>query len=513
MKRYYSVFVGILLVVACASFVSAYQVKLYSVGVGKIVVSNNTTTGIYTLNVSLPYIVRGNFYVQLSGTAWVPPNSTVTITLVFDSGTVWFMITPNNNSWEVWSSAGDLGATTSLGGLRFEVDVHNGVTTKFDDIEDNVVKASGALSLTNSFSPSQLQKIEIKVEKGAEFNLNSISIGRFSQYISALSAVDENTLSPLHPDFVDISNGVKVMSATGGYAARDYYISSGALTAYLPPLQSGQYYTIDTSAQYANDTLSIYREEGGAWILVGQTKLDGSGQGSAFLENGVLYKFIINENGQFFEKTATTNPSIPIITLVGFDRINMANDVSSQFFWSITPWDGFLYYNVTNNITVRFSSEVSVKNITIDVNGAGMAVHVVKSLNATSGQFTVHVKPSQANTYAYATLTVHLSTGQTLRYTKSFYVKRKEINEGGILTSLRDATTTLGIGKVGLMVIAAIMSLVAAIALTNYAGDRAGVVGAIFVWMFFTYVKWIDWRITLIASLAGVGLLVRRGEV
>jgi len=383
-----------------------------------------------------------------------------------------------------------------------------------------VVYGSGGAVLANVSTSvvGSLTKINFYAGTKAHYTVKSVTIARWSDYLTSLAVLDENTNSGLSRfDFADTNRGVRVYDPTNTYVAREYYLSPGSsLTAYLVNYYQGHWYTITAGGLYANRTLKVLRNLGGSWVTVADATLDGEGVTSVFLSDGALYKFqILDDNSNvLLEAEKTASPSDPTITLAGsLESVNMAVDPTKQLSWLILPADGFLYYNMTNNITVKFVSlGQTVDKVDLQVTGA-VTANATQQFNSTSGEFSISVFPTQTNSYAYARITVTFSDGSTASYTRSFYVKDYNVDTNmTMLGSLKQAPQDLGLSQTGMVFVAAIITLLAAASVASIAGGRAAVPAAAMVWIIFAWAGWVDWRIVMISLLAGVGLLIRRGE-
>jgi hypothetical protein len=75
----------------------------------------------------------------------------------------------------------------------------------------------------------------------------------------------------------------------------------------------------------------------------------------------------------------------------------------------------------------------------------------------------------------------------------------------------KEAPQELGIGQLGMVIILTFLSL--ALAVAAGAGEKGSVLIVIMVYIAATILGWINWIITMLTALAGMGVLLRRSEV
>jgi len=487
-----------------------YKVELYATEMNEYLSGGSTLE----VNSTIPYQLGENFWMALHLDAGLALSGTVEVKFVFDTDTVDFLLTYDNSTstCKIWVDGMLIGTEPSLSGLRLVVwRLGSTIKAGYERWEGVILKGSGSASI--SLSPNHLEKIIIITTVDATTYVSNFKFGRYSDHISGLTVYDEETLEPILPDFVELANGVRVLDPYGVYLSRDYY-ASGYLYAYLPRRDKGHYYLARASSDYGGKFLLFYRNYGGNWILVGETLLDNNGEASIFLIDGVMYTFAISDGHNILlETSATADPNMPYIDLLGLDKIIMIRDVSADFAWSVAPLDGFLYNGTTTNVTIRVSSETTISSLEVTIAGAGVSYNATYYINSLSAVIPIQVTPSEAYKYVHVHCVANLTDGTVKEFTRTFYVKPEYVDKGGLLQTLRDIDNELGLSPLARLIVATIVTLLAAGAASSYSGGKGSVVAAIFSWMFFTYLGWIDWRITLITGLAGVGMLVRRGEV
>lgn len=469
-----------------------------------------------------PYQYRGSLYVYVDG------DGSFTASDVDAHYSVIF--TFDNDVIEVrgyQTSSGDLntkillnGVVIDDGGMPFDkvwLEPVNNTAVRI--IAENTAYPLVTRNVTLNISSTTLMKIDIETTNYASLKVNNIYIKRWSDSLSSLSVLDENTGGGLSSyDFTESSGYIKVFDLAGTYIGRTYYISGtgNSLTAYLVKYYEGHWYTIFAGPNYINQTLQVLRSIDGSWVIIGETTFDTTGTASMFLADGATYLFRIidKSNNVLFSAQRTTNPSEPTINLAGgLESVIVTTDVTASLSWAIGPSDGFLYVNRSNTVSVQFQSETTVTNVTLSLVGAGVSLSETRVFNSPGGAFLVNVTPIEANSYVFATLEIKFSDGSVKTYHRSFFVRQYiEPSNQSLLNALKETPDELGLGTVGRAFVAMMISLAAVAVVAGAFGTGAGVVVGASVWIIFTWAGWIDWRITMISILAGVGMLIRRGE-
>ena len=508
-----TVIISVAMLLFLAGLASASYITIYSKYYGTTVAAEDSLTIDFS---STPHQLNDNLYVE---TTFSASGSTQVYDIYFDFGTDVIKIHVQKAS----SSSEDRTIRIFKNGVKIvdtdyleqypdsaRVFMINSTHATIQVLEGSTIRAEANTTLSGEF-----KQMRYEVTYGS-LKVKYVYIKRYSNLLTGLNVYDENTNSAISSfDFSEGSDYVRVFDPSSYYIARTYY-ATGDLNAYLVKYSEGHYYTIQTSANYANKILQALRNIDGAWTLVGETKLDSEGTSSMFLADGVTYKFRIVDGGStLLEAEKTASPSELTIYLASeLSSISTVVDPTNQFSWRIDPIDGFLYYNMTNNVTVKFSSEeLTVSNITLTLSGAGVSKSITQLFNSKSGEFTTNVTPSQNNAYLYATIDVAFSDNSTSHYSKSFYVKSYyQDTNATLFGTIETVPQELGLSTLGMTIIAGIVALIAASGATRVAGDRAGVFAAMITMLFFSYVKWLDRRIAMLSLLAGLGFMIRRGE-
>jgi len=513
-----------------AKMVSASFVTLHSFYVGQSVSAGSNLT----INLQLPYKYAGTLEVVVNATGKPLANSVTkkgyTVTFYFTTKTL-AVIT------EIYpDSAGALhtnvtvsldGSKSLVGSVAAAAGDNTGIAVNSIALEPyNLTAINLTVFLSNgqtlskilSVTPDGLEKVTVTDVYNATYTVNSIVISRYSKYLTGLTVKDENTGALVQTfDFSDGNGYVHVFDASGQYIARNYFVSPGStLTAYLVSYSDGGWYTIFAGPQYINQTVQILRNIDGVWTLVAEGKFDATGSTSAFLTNGATYLFrILNQEGNVvLQAEKTANPNNPTIVLAGsLTGLSVAVDKQNGFSWLLMPASGYLHANTTNTVTLLFSSAVTVKDIKLTLTGDGVSTTKLVSFNTTGGLFQVSVTPTSPSSYVYAAVTVEFSSGATAQYFKSFYViPYTNATNQSLLHAAKEVPEQLGLGPVARTFIAFLFSLLAGLAVGRIAGEGGGLVVGSLAWITFAYLGWVDWRIVLVSVLAGVGMMIRRGE-
>ena len=516
------------LVLMGAGMVSANFVFLYKNTIN----AQATSTSSVAVNINVPYTLPG-LNITITGSApsgGLSVGDSYTVTVKMDKDTFSFKVdkvATTNRTWEILHNGAVIASLSSSAlSAEYLTDVHvyivNSTTVQLE--MDNSQFANPptypliTLSATATINSTSLTEIDASAGGNATYTINTIEFYRYSKYLTSLTVKDENTnIALTEYDFSESGDQITVKDLSGTHIARTYYNVTGALTAYLVAATDGHWYSIFAGPQYTGQELQVLRNFNGVWVLVGESFFDSTGSTAMFLADGQEYMFrVLNSQKQIvLSQTAVVSPSNPTINLAsGFESTSVTIDPTLKFAWVISPSDGYLYANKTNTVTVVFSSTgATVQNMTLILQGAGQNIKKEVDFNSPAGAFSVNITPTEVNTYVYATLEVAFSNGEKKNFLRSFFVTNYvNATQGSLLYAVKEVPKQAGLGTVGSTFVATIIVLLTAAGVARFAGSGAGLVVGAMAWIFFTYAGWVDWRITLISVLAGVGLMIRRGE-
>ncbi|MFA4641549.1 hypothetical protein [Pyrococcus kukulkanii] len=516
MRRSRILLLALVLVLSKIAWVSADYIQLYTLNINR-----EFTDTVYQVSFeNLPFQFREGLRVIIDVSGIEGGSTYGYIRVNLDSDVIEVRAYPDpddtdNHGWVVQKLYvnGNLVATYDCNCVappdRVVIEVVN--STAVNVRTYNYILGSYNLDINKNVSVSSSSLSSIEFYDPGTYTVKSVAISRFSSVLDSLTVVDENTNARLeYFDFVEDNDSITVFDPSGTYVKRTYFVQGGSLTAYLVKYLEGRWYTVQTP--YPNATVQVLRNIGGNYVLVGEARTDDRGTTSIFLSDGVPYKFRVISGSSVLEAIQTTNPSNPVITLGStLSPITVVLDQKSKLMWSIRPIDGVLYANKTNNITVSFLSSVTVSNVSVYMYGA-VSLNFTEQVNTTSGEITFNVTPSQENTFAYLRVTFETPNGSVTGM-KSFYIKPYSNTSQGLLEYAREVPDELGLSIVQRTLIATVIVLLLAATASTYTGATGGVLVAIIGWIMFTIAGWIDWRLTLITALAGLGFIVRRGEV
>lgn len=384
----------------------------------------------------------------------------------------------------------------------------NATTMKIEIYDYNENLMSGT-PVEVSLSSSTLQQIKFTTTTSHVLKINSIYIKRNSTLLDTLNVYDEDSLSLITEfDFSESNDTITIYAS--GYAPRTYFVDSSSLDAFLA--QYGRYYGITVANAGSGILVEALRDYGGSKKVVAQAKTDETGKTSMFLMDSKIYTFRVhypdNATMEWTKVSDPTNPNIYLgSTITGGIQINEGQlPVLVRWYPSNSTIEYGDNMQVQVDIAVRDNNMQNATLTLYDKDGKQLIQEILQ--NSPSGGTIKAFIPSTTSNVIDASLVV-VTTNQTYNFTKKFSIvmHREGLN---VESTMEQAKGAFGFNDLGALIAAILISLMIA----NAVGAGSG--GAIFimfaVFMFFAYEGWLDWRFAALGILAGVGIMIRRGE-
>jgi len=391
----------------------------------------------------------------------------------------------------------------------------NSTTMKLEiyDINGNLMDGT---PVTLSLSSNTLDKITFTVSTYHTLKIDTVYIKRNSTLLTDLKAYDENTWADItnRIDFSESGNTIRIFDPSNYYIARSYYIGSPtALDAYLVKYTDGHWYTLHA---IENASITILKQFDSVYKTVAYVKADATGTASVFLSDGVPYLFrVVDTNGTVSEFTRTTDPNYRDINLnpALLSPIELTTSKLADISYNVEPKT--LYINQNNTITISLSSPngyLQSAEAALKVNGK-LVDNATLSGSPTGGTITFNYNANGLNLMDRVWLSLKITSTDNLTASTSvnFLLDYPNDNSNSSLkNTLETAPAILGLGTVGRLVLVTFIALFAIIALG--AQSNGAILVLLAIYGLFTYLGWMDWRITFVAFIAGLGMILRREE-
>ena len=385
-----------------------------------------------------------------------------------------------------------------------------------DFLHSSILIDEADITLNLTSLPSQLTSIEVKTDSGSSYTLSKIQFYRYSAILSSLNVFDEETNAKVaHFDFSETNDTVRVFDPTGEYIARSYLASPNAsLDAYLLKYIDGHWYTLQAEP---NSTIEVLRSYENVKKVVAVVTTDQDGQAGVFLADGVIYTFrVTGADGSVSEYNKIATPSSLTIVLSNGLSANTTYKTTSLAYVSYTfePYDRILYIGQNNTVEAKVSSSIgNIANATFNFYKNGILINSTSIKGSPTGGVMKLGVGGNFSTLDYLTgvLTIYTTDNKSITVSQA-YIPKAPLNASN--TSLfhvaAEVPEKLGIGQLGIVIILTFIAL--ALAVVVGAGERGSIIVVIMVYIAATVLGWINWIITMFTALAGIGVLLRRGE-